>query len=307
MLLTKVEAIIRRTREDGWMPYGLKYAGANPTLRWSGDSGVNIQNLPRKEMFGVNLRSLIKAPEGYKLIAADLAQIEPRCLAWLAGDTTLLEFIRGSDDLYDAQARAWGLHDGAEPLKNFPEKRHLIKGLNIGLGYQMGAARHSALTGLPLIESERLVKMYRSKNPKTLQLWKTLDRHMRLSAGKDFTLELPSSRCMVYEKISVTGDGVSGVICRMGKMMRQKLFSGRIVENACQAFSRDLFAEKLLNIEAAGIRILFTVHDEVVCLTPEDKAEEDLATVLEIMHETPEWAVGLPVAAEGKITERYEK
>jgi len=307
MLLTKVEAIIRRTREDGWMPYGLKYAGANPTLRWSGDSGVNIQNLPRKEMFGVNLRGLIKAPEGFKLIAVDLSQIEPRCLAYLAGDTTLLEFIRKSDDLYDAQARAWGLHDGPEPLRSFPEKRHLVKGLNLGLGYQMGAAKFSKVANVPAAEAERLTKMYRTKNAKTVQLWKKLERALRMSSGKDFTLELPSGREMVYEQISTTGDGVSGVICRMGKMMRQKLFSGRLVENACQGFARDVFAEKLLNIEAAGIRILFTVHDEVVCLAPEDKAEETLTTVLEIMHESPEWAAELPLAAEGKITDRYEK
>lgn len=67
------------------MGYSLKYYGAH-TGRWSGDTGWNVQGLHRDPVEGVSMRALITAPPGKKLITADLAQIEPRCLAWLCGD-----------------------------------------------------------------------------------------------------------------------------------------------------------------------------------------------------------------------------
>jgi DNA polymerase len=68
-----------------------------------------------------------------------------------------------------------------------------------------------------------------------------------------------------------------------------------------------VFAEKLLNIEAAGFQILFSVHDEVVCLTREEDAEQSMARVVQIMSETPDWMPGLPLSAEGSIEDKYGK
>lgn len=78
MLSEKLKTMQTRTKPDGWMPYGLKYFGAH-TGRDSGDSGLNVQNLSRAELFGVSLRECIKAPEGKVFVVCDLSQIEPRC------------------------------------------------------------------------------------------------------------------------------------------------------------------------------------------------------------------------------------
>ena len=53
--LEKVKAIKNGTVR-GRYRYSMKYYGAH-TGRFSGSGGVNIQNLPRNEMFGVNMRS----------------------------------------------------------------------------------------------------------------------------------------------------------------------------------------------------------------------------------------------------------
>jgi DNA polymerase I-like protein with 3'-5' exonuclease and polymerase domains len=309
MLLKKVEAFIARTKPDGWKPYGLKYFGASTTGRFSGDSGLNLQNLPRKEMYGVDLRSLIKAPAGYKLAVADLSQIEPRCLAWLSGDSVLLDFIKKSPDLYDAQARAWGLHDGPEQLREHPVKRHLVKGLNLGLGYGMSAAKFSSVSGTPMEEAERLTRLFRSKNPKLLALWKQLERAMKSAAGRgDFTVELPTGRALTYWAVSNVGGALSAITCRMGKMMRSKYWYGLIVENLTQSTAREVFVEKLLNIEALpDVQLLFSVHDEAVCLVRDESADQDLVNIINIMSETPDWMPGLPLAAEGHVVERYGK
>ncbi|NBQ65449.1 MAG: hypothetical protein EBT95_07960, partial [Verrucomicrobia bacterium] len=85
MLFTKLEILWKRRRPDGTVPFGLKYFGAQ-TGRWSGESKFNFQNLPKGEMHGVDLRACIVPRAGKKFIISDLAQIEPRVLAWLCGD-----------------------------------------------------------------------------------------------------------------------------------------------------------------------------------------------------------------------------
>ena len=49
------------------------------------------------------------------------------------------------------------------------------------------------------------------------------------------------------------------------------------------------------------------VHDEVVVEVEEDKAEEALRDITEIMSTPPSWIPDLPLAAEGKILDCYEK
>ena len=100
-LLKKVESFERGSC-DGRYYGGLMYCGAH-TKRFSGSGGnLNLQNLPRGEMFGVDLRSQIEAPDGKTLVVVDLSQIEVRTLCWLAEDQDSLEEIRKSDDIYEA-------------------------------------------------------------------------------------------------------------------------------------------------------------------------------------------------------------
>lgn len=81
------------------IPVGYNYCGAF-TGRFSGANKLNMQNLPRKS----HLRNAILAPEGYKLVVCDLAQIEARVLAWLAGETKILEAFKNNRDLYSEVA-----------------------------------------------------------------------------------------------------------------------------------------------------------------------------------------------------------
>ena len=48
------------------------------------------------------------------------------------------------------------------------------------------------------------------------------------------------------------------------------------------------------------------VHDEVVLILNKKTAEEDLAKAIEIMSEVPKWAEGLPINAEGKLSDPSE-
>jgi DNA polymerase I-like protein with 3'-5' exonuclease and polymerase domains len=47
------------------------------------------------------------------------------------------------------------------------------------------------------------------------------------------------------------------------------------------------------------------VHDEVVCVVPEDKAEWTLSMMEEQMKRSPSWAKDLPISCEGGIGDSY--
>ena len=139
--LQKLRTVKKRLQPNGRMAYGLKYYGADVTARWSGDSGFNTQNMPRKPKFGVDLRGVLSAAPGHSFVIADLSQIEPRCLAWLAKDNEYLDLIRQGYNPYEAHAIASGTWTptGSKPLSEHnPELYSMTKVEVLGFGYGAG-------------------------------------------------------------------------------------------------------------------------------------------------------------------------
>lgn len=308
-LLKKLKVMRNRVRpSDGRMGYGLKYFGAH-TGRDSGESGWNVQNMTKGEMFGVNLRNLIMAAPGHKFVIADLSQIEPRCLAWLAGDSRMLEVARSVPDWYEVQARAWKLwNEEGSLIENGPDVRQLVKSLNIGLGYGMSASKFQMLTKLPQERCDALTNLYRSTNPKVTALWRKLYNGMLTSArrGEAFTLTLPSGRELTYHRCS-SANGLSAVITKGGQRIRLGFWHGVLVENLVQAVARDVFFDRVNAIQDAGYRVVLRVHDEVVCEVPEESVEEAARDIARLMTTAPEWMKSLPLGASCKIESRYTK
>jgi len=139
-----VKSTLLRTRaqrfldvaQRGLLPVPLNYYAAH-TGRWGGSkgSGINVQNLTR----GSFLRDAVCAPDGYVLVVADLAQIEPRVLAWLADDRYMLKVFASGKDAY---ATFGALMFGVPGMtkKSHPELRQSAKAALLGCGYGMGWA-----------------------------------------------------------------------------------------------------------------------------------------------------------------------
>jgi len=138
-------------RSNGKVRIPLKYCGAH-TARWSGTEKVNPQNLGGKGRGKAvhplisAVRCCIMAPEFYTLCIADSAQIEARFLAWLAGQTDLVEGFARGDDIYSTFAeelfghRVWkpASDDDSPEAKQAAIERGFGKDGILGCGYGMG-------------------------------------------------------------------------------------------------------------------------------------------------------------------------
>lgn len=190
---------------------------------------------------------------------------------------------------------------------------------------------------------QRAVKAYREKYSRVRNLWYEVEK-AAINAVKDpsrahacaggkvmwgmtrdrrfLACRLPSGRFLRYWKPSVAvgktpwGDEKEELRYWGEDGARQwvplKTYGGSLVENVTQAVARDLLAHGMLKVQAAGFDVVLTVHDEVVAeWTPEPnvayKNSEVLEGFVKMLCDTPVWAAGCPVAAEGWIGGRYRK
>nr|WP_240535922.1 hypothetical protein [Candidatus Liberibacter solanacearum] len=88
------------------------------------------------------------------------------------------------------------------------------------------------------------------------------------------------------------------------KRKRKQTENGK--ENKKKAKTRDILACGMTYATKAGYTIVLTVHDEIVCETP-DTPEFSSDNLCTLMTQNPEWAKGLPLKAEGYEALRYRK
>lgn len=79
-----------------------------------------------------------------------------------------------------------------------------------------------------------------------------------------------------------------------------------IVHNCVQALSRCIIGEQILKV-SEKYRVVTTTHDEIVVICKKKDADKCLADMLKIMSTPPDWAPGLPLAAEGGYDVNYSK
>jgi DNA polymerase len=194
MLDKKIDKMLSRQRADGRMPYELKYWGSH-TGRDSGSGGVNMQNLPHGELYGADLRAAIIAPQGKRLVIADLEQIEARILLTLVKDKDQLALIRTGMSPYEAHCRATMGFSGPVLDKKDPMYR-LAKARVLALGYGAGWRKFVVMAYLPMYLGKDAAKVFASpvstadvaafaeylhsyeKDKPTIEKWKTRNEEL---------------------------------------------------------------------------------------------------------------------------------
>ena len=296
------------------MPVPLRYYAAH-TGRWGGDDKINLQNIPRKSL----LKESIVAPAGHLLIDADSSQIEARTVAWLAGQTDLVDAFERREDVYKIMASS--IYNKTETEITNGE-RFVGKTTILGAGYGMGATKF----GIQLktfnveiddAEAARIIQVYRNTYPYIPRLWKEANSSLDALRAKQtaqvgcqpqaLTLTengflLPSGLYLNYPDLQKDQDEQYSYASRRGRI---KIYGGKVVENLCQALARCIIGEQMLRI-AKRYRVVLTVHDAVMCVVPEAEAKEALSYVNECMRWRPSWAETLPLACELGVGVNYD-
>jgi DNA polymerase len=126
--------------------------------------------------------------------------------------------------------------------------------------------------------------------------------------GDWLRISLPSGRYLCYPHPKIEDNKISymGVNQFSRKWERLTTYGGKLVENITQAVARDILAAGMTNAEEKGYEIILTVHDEIIAEVP-NSPEFTQKHLSELMSQVPIWAAGLPLAAKGFETNRYQK
>jgi DNA polymerase bacteriophage-type len=277
---------------------------------------------------------LIPKP-GHTFAVVDFSAIEARVLAWLASEGWRLEVFNTHGKIYEASAARMY----KKPLEDVSkEDRQKGKVAELALGYQgsVGAMVRMGGEAMGLTEDEmsEIVKKWRKENPEIVKLWALCDKLAKeavvskkhtnnpilkgVSFDCDetiFKINLPSGRHLSYQqpKISTNRKFNSTCIKYKGLDQERKIwcdietYGGKLVENITQAIARDLLAHSMLKLQDRGFPMVMHVHDEIVCEVPIEGAEFMLHEMCEVLGEAVLWAKGLPLTADGYLTEFYKK
>lgn len=289
------------------------------------------------------IRTAFIAAPGNVLIDADFSAIEARVISWLAGEEWRLEVFRTHGKIYEASAsQMFGV-----PIdlikKGNPEYALRQKGkvAELALGYQgsTGALINMGALdmGIPEEDLPDIVSRWRDANKRIRDLWYKVDaaavqvitqggsvgvssiilaHEWDAIGGTDYmTITLPSGRKLFYNapQIGVNQWG-NPSISYMGmdqttkKWKRIETYGGKLVENCVQAIARDCLAQAIEHLEAAGLPVIFHIHDEVVIdIRPFADNEAMLAKTVKIMSRPVPWAPGLPLGADGWVGKFFKK
>jgi DNA polymerase I-like protein with 3'-5' exonuclease and polymerase domains len=332
----RVNAIVDMAKADGGrLPACLNYHAAH-TGRYSGGGGINLQNMgARGDALVSEIREIITAPPGHKLVVVDLAGIEARVSAWLCGQDDLIAGFAENRDVYcEFGTQFFGVPvrkprpDGIAAIeKRMKERRNLSKVAVLACSYGMGPGRFQEYSGCDAETAASVVKAYREMYPAIPKFWYAAEKAfvytakykqpgelpngLRLDYQPDVDVQvtLPSGHTMQYHKVKLESDGRNDRASVWNDLNKtwEPIWGGAILENWTQATSRHILVESMMRLEAQDIHTALSVHDELVIVAPTEKADEVLATTIKEMTVTPSWATNLPLAAEGFVTDHYGK
>lgn len=285
------------------------------TLRWGGGDKTNFQNFPRDGL----IRSSVKAPKGYLLAKVDASQIEARILDTVSGQWDRVEKWRQNVDQYSELATDFY---GRPITRENKEERQFGKVLKLQSGYGASevsiqrAAKNGKIPVILTLEQALEAKnLYRSSHQAVVAWWGLAGRMLARIAGgapmmwgpmeiRNKRVYLPNGTWLNFDSLEYDGETANWRYkTRQGW---QKIWGSSLVAETTQALARVLTAGVIARAREAGLRVVWTTHDDVVVLVKDDQwAQPTLDWLKAEMVRVPEWLPDLPLAVEGELVERY--
>lgn len=261
---------------NGRLFYRLNPAGTDTGRLASSESsfwcGLQIQNIPR----GDSVKQCIIADDGWELCEIDKEQSEARCVAYLAGEQTLIDLVESPHDYHSWNAAAFfgvpyeRIYD--ESRKKTLDKviRDLSKRTNHGANYNMGPDVMLDTMGPKLVSKAKVTL----KLPASFSLRKVcqflLDRYSATYPGVKG--KYYDSLIAGWRKTSMYISPRGWVRVFFGDPTKAKHHLNALVAHPSQNLSVDIINEEFYNIwhaqiygELRGIiRVKAQIHDSIL-------------------------------------------
>lgn len=290
------------------------------------------------DLFSQLIRTAFIPSPKQRFAVCDYSAIEARVIAYLACEQWRLDVFASHGKIYEASASEMfrvPIDQVDKPLRS----KGKIAELALGYGGSTGALLQMGALDMGLTEEELpdLVAKWRRANPSIVKLWKDVEqcakRALQINGpvnlkkisvvtpaniifekrGSNLQITLPSGRTLIYWNARLDGEGsytrisYEGMDQKKKKWLRTETFGGKLVENITQAIARDCLAEAMLRLQDQGYRIIFHVHDEIICEVARSEHQEKLETMRQIMGQPIPWAQGLILTAAGYTSDFYLK
>jgi len=284
------------------------------------------------------IRGIITAPEGKKLFVADYASIEARLVFWAADcKDGLQKYHDGIDNYIDMAATIYHIiYSEVNDSQRWVGKNAIL-GCGFGLGWK-GFQNTCRNYGRELSDElcQLTIAAYRDAYYEVVEAWKDIEkaamlavrtgkttyclkgkcafRTIKTKSGKVFLLmRKPNGTFLSYPEPRIqtvtTPWGARKKALTYKRLVnnfwrRESTYGGSLFENYIQAIARDLMYFGAKEANKKGYKVMFSVYDEVIALADEDRSFDEYIEALCML---PDWAVGLPLAADGKKLVHYQK
>ena len=282
------------------------------------------------------IRTAFIAKPGCTFHVCDFSAIEARVIAWIAGENWVLDVFRKGGDIYCATAsQMFGVPVEKHGANAELRQKGKIAVLALGYGGGIGALENmgGSKMGLTDREEKEIIQKWRDANPRIVKFWATVEAaamkalktgesttiHRGIEVAKRWgmlTITLPSGRIVCYPRARIGteyGDSWRGdheIIEYEGlnqttkKWEAIRTYGGKLTENIVQSVARDILGIVILRAEAAGLKIVFHIHDEIVV---EAEPGQTLEDVTAIFSQPIDWCKDLPLKGAGYTTPYYLK
>lgn len=266
-------------------------------------SKINLQNIPSKEK---RIRKIFKARDGYKLVGGDFSQIEPRVLAFLSGDESMINAYKEGKDLYAIMGSQVYQLPYEDCREFYPDgtvntegkhRRTTMKSVLLGIMYERGATDIGEQFNKSAEWAQQLIDNFYKSFPKINQ-YRLKIENMAETYGYVTTIT-GRKRRLPDMQLEDKDD------YRYQEAHRQSLNS------VIQGSSADIMKLSMIAIyndpryKALDCHMIITVHDELIMEVPEDHIKEGAELLVGTMKRVGHSLIDLPMSVDAEVNDYW--
>jgi DNA polymerase-1 len=268
---------------NGRVHTNFKSHGAE-TGRFS-SSEPNLQNIPSSGDYGKLVRNLFVAPPGHKLVVADYSQIEPRVIASFSQDQLLVDNYLTGKDIYTTIGDTMGVD------------RKAGKVLVLAISYGVGPDKIATSIGCSVNEAKQLLRDFEAKFSSIAKYKGKVVRLAKGSGPVPFVETIFGRRRYIPDLLQRD----TGLLARA----ERQAFNTVIQGSAADIMKLALVRAHSCFINEPDINVILTVHDELVTITPEDRADEVAEAIRISMEGIQLKEIIVPLIADVQIVDKW--